>query len=104
MRRSPFTALSLVPLLVFVSAAQTVPPEPKLTPDDYAVFATVLNHEFKDMRFHEIVVLNETSTAVPPGAGVARQPGIKQAEFANSFTPELRERFDAANKTPAPLD
>lgn len=104
MRSLRVVGITLV-LLAVAAAGQTAPqPEAKLSADDYAIFNAVLKQAFEKSKSEQIVLLDETSAAYPPGMAAMTSFGIRDKAFADAFTPEMREKFSAENKAHLALD
>ena len=66
--------------------------------EDYAIFSAALDHLYAGKKLDSVLVLNRTSTGVPPGVvAVTHLRGMIQG-FFNRVPEEARRDFDTRNK------
>jgi len=104
------TISSWMVLFVVASAmAQTpsaTPPAPleTCTADDYAIYSAALNEIFGKQKAQKLVLIDQTSTGVPPGLAATTRFMGKAQPLLKEFPKEARDDFDAKNKTHAKIE
>ncbi len=106
MRRIRRTSIWLAVLTIASAVAQTPFTSAPLeisTAEDYAIYSAALNEVF-GKQAKKLVLIDQTSTGVPPGmAGWTRSMRKAQPLLAE-FPKEARDDFDVRNKTHAKIE
>ena len=98
-------------LLVFMTAATlaqtpaaTAPTSLETcTTEDYAIYAAALNELF-GKQGQKLVLVNQTSTGIPPGLAAWTRFGFRAQGFLKELPKEAKDDFDARNKTHAMIE
>jgi|ERR1700722_1713636 len=69
------------------------------TEQDYAIYTAALNDLFGKQKPDKLVVIDQTSTGVPPGMAATTRFGGKAQELLKSAPQEAKDDFDTRNKT-----
>jgi hypothetical protein len=98
----------LLVLITVATLAQTpAAPAPTstetCTTEDYAIYSAALNELF-GKQSQKLVLIDQTSTGVPPGMAGWTRSMRKAQPLLTEFPKEAREDFDARNKTHAKIE
>lgn len=105
-RRHFFT--SVAAFIVVAAVAQVAPKanqnSDSCTDEDYAIYSLALNDLLFAEKPSNLVLIDQTSTGVPPGMAAMTQFGGKAQPLLKKFSPNAQAIFESRNKSHAVID